>query len=46
VVHPGHSRQTIGTVVSTHVPSDLMETALGVVFALVGALVLSIQLLA
>ena len=37
---------TIGTRVGKHVPSDLMEVGLGVVFALVGGLVLGVELLA
>jgi uncharacterized membrane protein YfcA len=37
---------TIGTRVGKYVPSDLMELGLGIVFALVGALVLSVELLA
>lgn len=37
---------TIGTQVAKYVPSDLMEMALGVVFALVGFLVLGVELLA
>jgi uncharacterized membrane protein YfcA len=37
---------TIGSRVGKHLPSDLMEVALGVVFALVGALVLGVELLA
>lgn len=37
---------TIGTRVGKYVPSDLMELGLGVVFALVGALVLGVELLA
>ncbi len=35
---------TIGTRVSKHVPSDLMEVGLGVVFGLVGLLVLAVEL--
>ncbi|MFB6121468.1 MAG: sulfite exporter TauE/SafE family protein [Halobacteriaceae archaeon] len=35
---------TLGTRVSKHVPADLMETALGVVFGAVGVLVLVVQL--
>ena len=37
---------TIGTRVGKHVPSDLMELGLGVVFALVGGLVLGVEVLA
>lgn len=37
---------TIGTRVGKYVPSDLMEVGLGVVFGLVGALVLGVELLA
>ena len=37
---------TIGTRVGKYVPSDLMELGLGIVFALVGALVLGVELLA
>ncbi|MFC7059484.1 sulfite exporter TauE/SafE family protein [Halovenus salina] len=37
---------TIGTRVAKYVPSDLMEVALGVVFGLVGVLVLGVELLA
>ncbi|MFC7074088.1 sulfite exporter TauE/SafE family protein [Halovenus rubra] len=37
---------TIGTRVGKYVPSDLMEVGLGIVFALVGALVLGVELLA
>ncbi|MFB6162735.1 MAG: hypothetical protein ABEJ86_04765 [Halococcoides sp.] len=37
---------TIGTRVGKYVPSDLMEIGLGIVFALVGALVLGVELLA
>jgi len=37
---------TVGTHVSKYVPSDLMEIGLGVVFALVGGLVLGIELIA
>ena len=37
---------TIGTRVGKYVPSDLMELGLGVIFALVGVLVLSVELLA
>jgi uncharacterized membrane protein YfcA len=37
---------TVGTRVGKYVPSDLMELGLGVVFALVGALVLGVELLA
>ncbi len=37
---------TIGTRVSKHVPSDLMEFGLGVVFGFVGLLVLAVELLA
>ena len=36
---------TIGTRVGTYVPSDVMEPALGVVFALVGVIVLGTELL-
>jgi uncharacterized membrane protein YfcA len=36
----------IGTRVGKYVPSDLMETGLGVVFVLVGALVLGVEVLA
>ncbi|HKJ60334.1 MAG TPA: sulfite exporter TauE/SafE family protein [Halobacteriales archaeon] len=34
---------TVGTRVGKHLPGDLMETALGAVFALVGALVLAVE---
>nr|WP_309484892.1 sulfite exporter TauE/SafE family protein [Halorhabdus salina] len=37
---------TIGTRVAKHVPSDLMEIGLGIVFGLVGALVLGVELVA
>jgi hypothetical protein len=37
---------TIGSRAGKYVPSELMETGLGVVFALVGALVLGVELLA
>jgi hypothetical protein len=37
---------TVGTRVGKYVPSELMETGLGVVFALVGAVVLGVELLA
>ena len=37
---------TVGTHVGKHVPSDLMETGLGVVFALVGLLVLGVEVIA
>jgi len=37
---------TIGTRVAKHVPSDLMEQALGVVFAVVGVVVLASELVA
>jgi hypothetical protein len=37
---------TVGTRVGKYVPSDLMELGLGVVFSLVGALVLGVELLA
>lgn len=37
---------TVGTRVGKYVPSDLMELGLGIVFALVGALVLGVELLA
>jgi len=37
---------TIGTRVGKYVPSDLMEVGLGIVFGLVGALVLGVELLA
>jgi len=37
---------TVGTRVSKYVPSDLMEVGLGVVFALVGVLVLGVELIA
>jgi uncharacterized membrane protein YfcA len=37
---------TIGTRVGKYVPNDLMELGLGIVFALVGALVLGVELLA
>ncbi|MEF8787265.1 MAG: sulfite exporter TauE/SafE family protein [Haloarculaceae archaeon] len=37
---------TIGTRAGKYVPSDLMEIGLGIVFALVGALVLGVELLA
>jgi hypothetical protein len=37
---------TVGSRVGKYVPSDLMELGLGVVFALVGALVLGVELLA
>ena len=37
---------TIGTRVGKYLPSDLMETGLGAVFGLVGALVLGLELLA
>jgi uncharacterized membrane protein YfcA len=37
---------TIGTRVGKYLPSDLMEVVLGVVFALVGGLVLGVELLA
>jgi uncharacterized membrane protein YfcA len=36
---------TVGTRVGKYVPSDLMELGLGVVFALVGALVIGVELL-
>lgn len=36
---------TIGTRVGKYVPSDLMEAGLGVVFGLVGALVLGVEVL-
>lgn len=36
----------IGTRVGKHLPSDLMETGLGVVFAVVGALVLGVEVFA
>jgi uncharacterized membrane protein YfcA len=37
---------TLGTRVGKYVPSDLMEVGLGIVFGLVGALILSVELLA
>ena len=37
---------TIGTRVGKYVPSDLMEVGLGVVFAVVGGIVLGVELLA
>lgn len=37
---------TLGTRVGKYVPSDLMEVGLGIVFGLVGALVLGVELLA
>jgi uncharacterized membrane protein YfcA len=37
---------TVGTRVGKYVPSDLMEFGLGIVFALVGALVLGVEVLA
>jgi len=36
---------TVGTRVGKHVPSEIMEPALGVVFAVVGAIVLASELL-
>ena len=36
---------TVGTRVGKYVPSDLMEVGLGIVFALVGAIVLGVELL-
>jgi hypothetical protein len=36
---------TIGTRVGTYLPSDLMEAALGVVFAIVGLIVLVTEVL-
>jgi uncharacterized membrane protein YfcA len=36
---------TIGTRVGKYIPSKLMETGLGVVFAVVGAIVLGLELL-